>query len=110
MSWRSASVAPSGRDAAQRSSPTRSRAFIWSAQRGSAFGVGGTCRRPCRLRSTVGRHVAVADVEVVVGAQLRRAQTELLGGVAMRSVRAGAVGLLPVAQHSNHFRAQLEAE
>ena len=112
MSWVSASVAPSGRHVAIRLSPTRSSACIWSAQLGSAA----ACRiRSSSISSSCGRSafdvdVEVADVEVVVGAQLRRAQAELLGGVAVRAVGAGAVGSLPVERSPARPRAQLEAE
>ena len=81
MSWVSASVAPSGRHLAIRLSPTRSSACIWSAQLGRACGArsrSSSCLSSSGGRSALDRDVEVADVEVVVGAQLRRAQAELL--------------------------------
>src|SRR5262245_56084489 len=106
MSWISASVAPSGRHLASRLSPTDSSAFIWSAQPGRERAPDSLIvmsPRGCVAGAGVGRSgferdVEVADVEVVVGAQLGRAETELLGGVVVRPVCSRPVGLLPVAQ------------
>src|SRR5262245_27469201 len=84
MSCLSASLAPSGLHRSTRPSPTPRSAFIWSAQLGRVIAA-----------SPLDRHIEVADVEVVVGMQLGRGEAELLGGVAMRAVRAGAIPLLP---------------
>src|SRR5919204_2254008 len=104
MSCSSASVAPSGRHLAIKLSPTRSRARICSAQLGSAV--------IAKLLAGSGfdGDVEVADVEVVLGSQLRLVQPELLGGVSVGPMCARPVGHLPLAHVLLDGPGELEVE
>src|SRR5213078_4256821 len=85
MSWTSASVGPSGRQIVNRLSTTGSRPWICSCQVGSSL-----------IWSAFHGDVEVAEVEVVVRADLLGREAELLGRVVMRALGAGAVRNLPL--------------
>src|SRR6516225_3213547 len=99
MSWTSASVGPSGRQIASRSSTTESRPRSCVCQDASSL-----------MSSGLQGDVEALHIEVVVGSELVGAQAELLGRVAMRPVGAGAVLDLPRLDDVRHRGRELAAD